>query len=108
MSIYPYRDSLEVCAIMLSETATRSSRNSWTKPKADDPQRPDFHEMIALAKVKHPPFEVILVWKLNRFARNRADSIAYKKLLRDRGIKLISINESLEDSPLRSLAGSSD
>jgi site-specific DNA recombinase len=62
-------------------------------------QRPAFREMIALAKVKHPPFEVILVWKLNRFARNRGDSIVYKKLLRDRGIKLISINEPLEDSP---------
>ncbi len=62
-------------------------------------RRPAFWEMIALAKTKHPPFEVILVWKLNRFARNRADSIVYKKLLRDRGIKLISINEPLDDSP---------
>ncbi len=61
--------------------------------------RPAFREMIALAKAKHPPFEAILVWKLNRFARNRGDSIIYKKLLRDRGIKLISINEPLEDSP---------
>ena len=62
-------------------------------------RRPAFREMITLAKAKHPPFDVILVWKLNRFARNRADSIVYKKLLRDRGIKLISINEPLEDSP---------
>jgi DNA invertase Pin-like site-specific DNA recombinase len=61
--------------------------------------RPAFREMITLAKAKHSTFEVILVWKLNRFARNRADSIVYKKLLRDRGIKLISINEPLEDSP---------
>ncbi len=56
-------------------------------------------EMIALAKTKHPPFESILVWKLNRFARNRVDSITYKKLLRDRGIRVISINEPLDDSP---------
>ncbi len=62
-------------------------------------RRPAFREMITLAKTKHPPFEGIFVWKLNRFARNRADSIVYKKLLRDRGIKLISINEPLEDSP---------
>ena len=62
-------------------------------------RRAAFREMITTAKTKHPPFEVILVWKLNRFARNRADSIVYKKLLRDRGIKLISINEPLEDSP---------
>jgi DNA invertase Pin-like site-specific DNA recombinase len=62
-------------------------------------RRSAFREMITTAKAKHPPFEAILVWKLNRFARNRADSIVYKKLLRDRGIKLISINEPLEDSP---------
>ena len=61
--------------------------------------RPAFREMITLAKAKHPPFEAILVWKLNRFARNRVDSITYKKLLRDRGIKVISINEPLDDSP---------
>ena len=65
--------------------------------RTDD--RPAFREMVALAKIKHPPFEAILVWKLNRFARNRLDSITYKKLLRDRGIKVISINEPLEDTP---------
>jgi len=61
--------------------------------------RPAFKEMIALAKTKHSPFEAILVWKLNRFARNRVDSVTYKKLLRDRGIKIISINEPLDDTP---------
>jgi len=61
--------------------------------------RPAFKEMIALAKTKHSPFESILVWKLNRFARNRVDSITYKKLLRDKGIRVISINEPLDDSP---------
>jgi site-specific DNA recombinase len=55
--------------------------------------------MISLAKSKHPPFEAIAVWKLNRFSRSRVDSITYKKLLRDRGIKVISINEKLEDTP---------
>ena len=44
--------------------------------------RPAFKEMIALAKTKQPPFETILVWKLNRFARSRVDSITYKELLR--------------------------
>lgn len=61
--------------------------------------RPAFREMVSLAKMKHPPFEAILVWKLNRFARSRVDSITYKKLLPDRGIKVISINEPLDDSP---------
>ena len=61
--------------------------------------RPAFREMISVAKAHNPPFEAILVWKLNRFARNRIDSATFKKLLRDRGIKVVSINEPLEDSP---------
>ena len=61
--------------------------------------RPAFKAMIAPARTKEPPFEAILVWKMNRFARNRLDSITYKKLLRDRGIQVISINEPFDDSP---------
>ena len=61
--------------------------------------RPAFKEMLALAKTKQPPFAAILVWKLNRFARSRADSITYKTLLRNKGIDVISINEPLDDSP---------
>ena len=61
--------------------------------------RPAFREMITLAKTKSPPFEAVLVWKLNRFARSRADSITYKTLLRNKGIEVISINEPVDDSP---------
>ncbi len=61
--------------------------------------RPAFKEMIALAKSKNPPFEAILVWKLNRFSRSRADSAIYKTLLRSRGIEVISINEPVDESP---------
>ena len=61
--------------------------------------RPAFKEMISLARLKTPPFEAILVWKLSRFARNREDSIIYKSLLRKQGIQVISINEPFEDTP---------
>ena len=61
--------------------------------------RPAFREMIALTQTKHPPFDAILVWKLNRFARNRVDSVTYKALLKSKGIKVISMNEPLDDSP---------
>ncbi len=63
-------------------------------------QRPAFREMIALARLKSPPFGAILVWKLSRFARSREDSILYKSLLRRHGIQVISINEPVEDSPV--------
>ena len=61
--------------------------------------RPAFQEMIATAKQKQSPFQAILVWKLNRFARNREDSIIYKSLLRKRGIQIISINENFDEWP---------
>ena len=61
--------------------------------------RPAFREMTALARTEPVPFEGILVWKLNRFARNRLDSITYKTLLKSKGIKVISISEQLDDSP---------
>src|SRR3990167_1731485 len=62
-------------------------------------KRPAFQEMISLAKKKPPPFNVILVWKLSRFARSREDSIIYKTLLRKNGVQLISINEQIDNSP---------
>ncbi|MDO8688570.1 MAG: recombinase family protein, partial [Dehalococcoidia bacterium] len=61
--------------------------------------RPAFREMIALARAKEPAFNAILVWKLNRFARSRVDSVTFKTLLRKQGIEVISINEPMDDSP---------
>lgn len=61
--------------------------------------RPEFQRMMGLSKQKEPPFTVILVWKLSRFARNREDSILYKAMLRKHGVQVVSINEHIEDSP---------
>lgn len=59
-------------------------------------KRPGFQRMIGTAKLKPAPFDVILVWKFSRFARNREDSIVYKSMLRRQcGIEVISISEQL-------------
>lgn len=42
-------------------------------------------------------FDVIIVWKLDRFARNRYDSAHYKTLLRKNGVKVISATEAISD-----------
>ena len=91
----------------LRATREYAARNGWqvVREFIDEAEsgrtalRPAFREMIALAKAKQPPFQAILVWKLNRFARSRADSITYKTLLRNKGIEVISINEPIDDSP---------
>ena len=54
-------------------------------------RRPVFQEMIRMARLKPPPFQGILVWKLSRFARNREDSMVYKSLLRKHGVRVVSI-----------------
>lgn len=46
-------------------------------------KRHDFLRMIGLAKTKPAsPFEAILLWKFNRFARNQEEIIVYKSMLR--------------------------
>lgn len=59
-------------------------------------KRPEFMKMIGTAKIKPKQFDVILLWKFSRFARNREDSIVYKSMLRKQcGIDVISVSEQL-------------
>ena len=64
-------------------------------------KRTAFNTMIALAKTKPKPFDVILVWKFSRFARNREDSVVYKSMLRkELNIDVVSISESVGDDKM--------
>ena len=58
-------------------------------------KRPAFMRMIELAKSKNgSPFDIILIWKFSRFARNQEESIVYKSLLRKQcNVEVISITE---------------
>lgn len=61
-------------------------------------KRPEFMKMISIAKTKPKPFDLILVWKFSRFARNRQDSIVYKSMLRkDFNIDVTSVTEQLSN-----------
>ncbi len=61
-------------------------------------KRVQFQRMIGTAKLKPKPFDVILLWKFSRFARNREDSIVYKSMLRKQcGIEVVSISEQLSE-----------
>ncbi|MGN0808110.1 MAG: recombinase family protein [Candidatus Coproplasma sp.] len=63
--------------------------------KTDD--RPDFQRMIADSAKRL--FDVVLVWKLDRFARNRYDSAFYRYTLRKNGVKIISVKENISEGP---------
>ena len=64
-------------------------------------KRPAFQRMIGHAKAGE--FELILVWKFSRFARNQEESILYKSMLSRSGVEVVSISETLDDSPFSSL-----
>ena len=57
--------------------------------------RPDFQKMIKDSASKK--FELIIVWKLDRFARDRYDSAHYKAALRKNGVKVISATEKISE-----------
>ena len=61
--------------------------------------RPQFREMIDEGSRPNAPFQVILVWKFSRFTRKRWHAVAFKSMLRKRGIKVVSITEHADDSP---------
>ena len=50
--------------------------------------RPEFQNMIKDSGKKL--FDMIIVWKLDRFARNRYDSARYKAQLKKNGVKVVS------------------
>ncbi len=63
--------------------------------KTDD--RPDFQRMIKDSAKKI--FDVVLVWKLDRFARNRFDAVNYKYQLEKNGVHLVSAMEPISQGP---------
>ena len=61
--------------------------------------RPQFRRMIEEGGRASAPFEVILVWKFSRFTRKREHAVAFKSMLRRKGIRVVSITEHADDSP---------
>ena len=61
--------------------------------KTDD--RPEFKRMVKDSARKI--FDAVLVWKLDRFARNRYDAVYYKRQLEKNGVHLVSVMEPISD-----------
>lgn len=58
--------------------------------------RPDFQKMMNDAPLGL--FDIVLVYKLDRFARKRIDSVVYENKLEKHGVRLVSIMENIGDS----------
>lgn len=83
---YCEREGIELVDQYIDEarTGTNDNRESFQRLIADSSKR---------------QWGYVVVHKLDRFARDRYDSAIYKKLLKDNGVKLLSVLEHLDDSP---------
>ena len=61
--------------------------------------RPQFRKMIDEASRSNAPFQEILVWKFSRFTRKREHAVAFKSMLRRKGVRVVSITEHADDTP---------
>ena len=61
--------------------------------------RPEFRKMIDAASKQEAPFREILVWKFSRFTRKREHAVAFKSMLRRKGVRVVSITEHADDTP---------
>lgn len=60
-------------------------------------RRPEFQLMIAEAEKLD--YDYVIVYSLDRFARDRYDSAVYKRQLRNCGKKVLSVTEQINDDP---------
>lgn len=65
--------------------------------RKDVEKRLHFQQMISDSDKK--PWEYVVVWKLDRFARNRTDSALFKFRLRKNGVRVMSATESISEKP---------
>ena len=61
--------------------------------------RPEFRKMLDEAAKPEAPFAEILVWKFSRFTRKREHAVAFKSMLRRKGVRVVSITEHADDTP---------
>ena len=63
----------------------------------EDRHQPFGFSNITLVKLL--PFDYVLVYKLDRFSRNKYEMAIHRKHLKDNGIKILSAMENIPDTP---------
>ena len=66
---------------------------------ATSDKRPEFQEMIKYCEEDTTGVSMVIVHKLDRFSRDKYDSVKYKQRLKMKGISVVSVTEKLDNSP---------
>lgn len=83
---YADREGLQIVGLYADKAITGTSD-----------KRPEFQRMIADAA--KGAFDYVIVYTLDRFARDRYDSAVYKRELKTHGVKVLSAMENISDDP---------
>lgn len=91
-------DQVRVCTMFARSNGMEVERvyaDRAASARSDD--RPQFQRMVSDAR--DGGWGVVLVYKLDRFARDRFDAASYRVRLRDAGVELVSAMEQIPDAP---------
>lgn len=83
-----YAKNKGLCIVQIYADAAKSGTNS---------EREQFQEMIKDSAKKK--FRYLIIHKLDRFSRDKFDSVTYKRKLKLNGVSILSVTENLDDSP---------
>ena len=81
---YAKRNGIEIVGTYIDRAVSAKTDN-----------RPQFQQMVKDSAKKG--FDVVIVWKLDRFARNRFDSAKYKAALKKNNVRVISATEAISE-----------
>lgn len=79
------------CGYSIVKTYIDEARSATTD------NRPNFKNMINDSSLNI--FDYVIVHKLDRFSRDKYDSVHYKRILKNNNVSVISVLERLDDSP---------
>lgn len=61
-------------------------------------KRPGFQQMMNDIPYWDPPVQEVLIWSFSRFTRDMLDAVQYKRSLKNLGVRVVSINEPIQDN----------
>lgn len=83
---YAKKNGIEIVATYVDKAMSGTNDN-----------RADFQRMLRDSDKKE--WEVLLIYKLDRFSRNKYEMAIHRKHLKDNGVKIVSVMENIPDSP---------
>lgn len=83
---YAKKNGIEIVATYVDKAMSGTNDN-----------RADFQRMLRDSDKKE--WSVLLVYKLDRFSRNKYEMAIHRKHLKDNGVKIVSVMENIPDSP---------